>query len=192
MGSFRLQVLPRSTVCNSHLAQLSLFSIFLISQYRSACKPRIAIVGRQGMQNLPRWRNFDGGQALLCHLSYIFDARCHHDFLQNVLSTYFVPVPGPFPVARFRLRRSLWNLRRTNWHRHPNWSQASKKEHSGHTKRSSNMVFLESFQGFCVTTNNNRSLYIQSLIAMQQTPENELLSWFQVAGGSLSLSNAKL
>ena len=33
----------------------------------------------------------------------------------------------------------------------------------------------------------HRSLYIQALVKMQQTPEDELLSWFQVAGTDTQL-----
>lgn len=33
-----------------------------------------------------------------------------------------------------------------------------------------------------IKTDWHRSLYIQALNAMQQTPENDLLSWFQIAG----------
>jgi hypothetical protein len=141
------------------------------------------------VQNLPRWGNFDGGQALLCHLSYILDARCYHDFFQDVPCIYFIPFPGSSSFIRLR-RRSLWNLRNTHRHRHPNSSQAGAKKHTGHTKRSANMVYVKFLAEALVVANGNRSLYIQALIAMQQTRENELLSWFQVAGRSSSLSNA--
>lgn len=43
-----------------------------------------------------------------------------------------------------------------------------------------------------ILANGDRSLYIQALTTMQRTPENELLSWFQVAGRSLYASSIKL